>query len=67
MKYGTTKTSKVHIFTDNNECICDLNIEIDKPVTKEWLEFHGKDIVCKTCNSILLNKPFVKGYIHDLK
>jgi hypothetical protein len=67
MKYGTTKTGKVHIFTDKNECICDLNIIINKEVTKEYLEITGIRI-CETCRKILLNKPFNKQeYIHDLR
>lgn len=48
MKYGKTKTGKVHIFTDMNECICDLNIPIFKEVSKEYAQRN----LCKNCEAL---------------
>ena len=52
MKNGITKTGLIHIFTNANECICDLNISMDKEVSKEYAELH-KDKFCKNCIEIL--------------
>jgi hypothetical protein len=53
MKYGTTKTGKIHVFTDNNECICDLNIQIDKEVSREYIETRKITDLCFNCQSQL--------------
>lgn len=52
MKYGTTKTGKIHLFTDDNECICDLNIKLDKIVSNEYAEIVHSEKVCITCRVI---------------
>ena len=53
MKYGTTKTGKIHVFTDANECLCDLNIKIDKEVSQEYAETRSITSICGTCQSCL--------------
>lgn len=52
MPYGTTKTGKIHVFTTNNECICDLNININKQVSKEYVTLH-QDKLCLTCANLI--------------
>jgi hypothetical protein len=52
MKNGITKTGIIHIFTVSNECICDLNIQIDKEVSREYAELH-KEKFCKNCINVL--------------
>ena len=49
IKYGTTKTGKIHVFTDNNECLCDLNITIDREVSKEYAEIRPITQICGNC------------------
>jgi hypothetical protein len=53
MKYGTTKTGKIHVFTDKNECLCDLNIQIDKEVSQEYAETRQITQICGSCQSNL--------------
>jgi hypothetical protein len=53
MKYGTTATGKIHVFTDMNECLCDLNIKIDKEVSKEYAETRPCTKICGSCQSCL--------------
>lgn len=50
MKYGRTKTGTIHLFTDNNECLCDLNIKIDKEVSKEYVQLKPFSY-CANCQS----------------
>lgn len=56
MKLGTTKTGKIHIFTDKNECLCDLNIHIKHEVSEEYTDI----------KSVCLNCLHIKS-IHHLK
>jgi hypothetical protein len=47
MRFGITKTnSKVHYFTDDKECICDLHIKLDTFVSKEYAQLSS---ICKNC------------------
>jgi hypothetical protein len=48
MIFGKTTTSKIHIFTDSKECICDLHIHMKIEVSKQYSEIHKKDL-CKNC------------------
>jgi hypothetical protein len=57
MKYGITKSKTIHLFTDNNECLCDLNIKIDKEVSKEYAQLKIFSY-CQNCQShISINHP----------
>lgn len=59
MKYGTTKTGKIHVFTDKNECLCDLNIKIDNEVSLEYAETRLITQICGTCQCHLdSNSPY---------
>lgn len=54
MKYGiTTSKNKIHLFTDDNECFCDLNIKIKKEVSNEYALLYSNKL-CKNCNCIYL-------------
>lgn len=46
--FGTTKTGKIHLFTSENECLCDLNIKIKNKVSGEYVKAH-KNNLCLTC------------------
>jgi hypothetical protein len=48
MKYGKTTSPKIHVFTDSNECICDLHINMKTEVSKQYAQIHKKDL-CKNC------------------
>ena len=51
MKYGISKSGTLHLFTNNNECICDLNIKIYKEVSEEYFELTHKEL-CLNCNNL---------------
>ena len=54
MKYGITKTGKMHKFTDRNECLCNLNVRMRKEVLEESaLIAIQKKVFCKDCLRIL--------------
>ena len=53
MKYGTTKTGKIHVFTNNNECLCDINIKIEKEVSQEYAETRPITSICGSCQGYL--------------
>jgi hypothetical protein len=58
MQHGTTKTGKIHVFTDNNECLCDLNIKIERQVSLEYIRFIPFDKICNNCYDKLKNIDF---------
>jgi hypothetical protein len=54
MKYGITKTGKMHKFTNKNECLCNLNVRMRKEVLEEFaLIAIQKKLFCKDCLRIL--------------
>lgn len=49
MRFGQTKTSSIiHYFTDDKECLCDLNIKLDTFVSKEYASYSS---ICKNCQN----------------
>jgi hypothetical protein len=58
MKYGRTKSGTIHLFTDKDECLCDLNIKIETEVSHEYATLKAIH-ACSTCQSHLsIDSPF---------
>lgn len=55
MKLMINKSGGIHYSTDKNECICDLNIELIKIVSEEYVNFHS-DKLCKNCIKLMQRK-----------
>jgi hypothetical protein len=43
----------MHLFTNDDECLCDINIKIEKRISKDYAMI--KNNTCLNCLNIILN------------